>query len=53
MTPDAFGRLLLDGLQEFDTAIPPLGLYASDELSPGKRLKARGYEWDRGLRPYL
>ena len=44
---------LLDSLETFDNEILPLGLYASDDLIKGKRLKPRYQEWHGTIFPYL
>jgi hypothetical protein len=53
MEADAFCRTLFDFLVDFDASIPPLGLYACDDLPTNERRKSRHQEWHRGLRPRL
>lgn len=53
MDASAFCNLLFDFLDDFDASIPPLGLYACDDLPAGDRRKARHQEWHRGLKPRL
>lgn len=49
----AFAESLLDVLELFDTSIPPLGLYASDDLAPVIKNGTHYFEWSRALAPYL
>ncbi len=44
---------LLDALEQFDKAVLPLGLYASDDLVDGKKQKPRYQEWQGAIHPYL
>src|SRR4051794_33019637 len=53
MEAHAFCRSLFDFLVDFDGSIPPLGLYACDDLPAQDRRKARHQEWHLGLRPRL
>jgi len=46
-------EVLLDALEKYDTAILPLGLYASDELIAGKTIKPRQMEWQEALIPAI
>ena len=43
----------MNSLEQFDSEILPLGLYASDELVEGKNLKPRYQEWKGALVPFL
>ena len=53
MEADVFCRTLFDFLDDFDASVPPLGLYACDDLPANDRRKSRHQEWHRGLKPRL
>ncbi len=46
-------QTLLSALKEYDAAILPLGLYASDELVAGRNVKSRQMEWKGALIPAI
>jgi hypothetical protein len=47
------GEKLFDVLEQFDTDILPLGLYASDDLVEGKKQKPRHQELHKAIFPYF
>ena len=53
MEIDALRIGLVDCLEQFDTDILPLGLYASDELSKARPIKASYQEWEGAILPFL
>ncbi len=53
MEIDVLRSGLVNCLEQFDTAILPLGLYASDELSKARPIKASYQEWDGAILPFL
>ena len=53
MEIDILRRGLVDCLEKFDTAILPLGLYASDELAGANPVKSTYQEWRGAIFPFL
>lgn len=53
MEIDALRNGLMDCLEQFDTEILPLGLYASDDLIEGRVTKPRYQEWKGAIFPFL
>ena len=53
MEIDALRNGLVDCLEQFDTAILPLGLYASDELAGANPVRSTYQEWQGAIFPFL
>ena len=53
MNIDALREGLVNCLEQFDTDILPLGLYASDELVETNPVKSTYQEWKRAIFPFL
>ena len=53
MDIDALRNGLADCLEQFDTKILPLGLYASDELTDARPVRPSYQEWEGAIFPFL
>jgi len=53
MNADDLRNGLVDCLEQFDTDILPLGLYASDELVEANPVRSTYQEWKRAIFPFL